>query len=51
MTVAVVAVTASDPRVHVARKKGESEKEDGVEIVHNNKMGSSAPEYINLFCR
>ena len=43
MTV-VVAVTASDPRVHVARKKGESEKEEGMEIVHKSKMGSSASE-------
>ena len=47
MTVAVavaVAVTASDPWVHVSRKKGESEKEKGMEIVHNSKLGSSASE-------
>ena len=43
MTVAV-AVTVSDSWVHVARKKGESEKEEGMEVVHNSKIGSSASE-------
>ena len=43
MTVAG-AVTACDPRVHVARKKGESEKEEGMEIIHNSKMGLSTSE-------
>ena len=43
MTVAV-AVNASDPRAHVTWKKGESEKEEGMEIVYNSKMGSSASE-------
>ena len=43
MTVAV-AVTASNPPVHVAWKKDESEKEEGMEIVHKSKMGSSASE-------
>ena len=41
MTVALV-VAASDPRVHVALKKGESEKKERMEIVHNSKMGSSS---------
>ena len=43
MTVAV-AVTVSDSWVHVARKKGESEKEEGMEIIHNSKMGLSTSE-------
>ena len=44
MTVAV-AVTTSDPWVHVARMKGESDKEEGImEIVHSSKMGPSASE-------
>ena len=43
-----VAVTDSDPRVHVARKKGKSEKKEGMEIVYNNKTGSSASELTFL---
>ena len=41
------AVAASDPRVHVARNKGESETEEVVEIIHNDKIGSSTPGYVN----
>ena len=43
-----LAVAASDPRVHVVRKKGESEKEEGMEIVHNSKMVLSVSEWTFL---
>ena len=43
-------VVASDPRVHMARKKGicKSEKKKGVEIFHNDKMISSVSELTVL---
>ena len=43
-----VAMAAPTRRVHVALKKGESDKEKGMEIVHNSKMGFQCVG-INLF--
>ena len=44
-----VTVAAPDPRVSVARKKDESEKEEQMEIVHNDIRWVRVPR-SKLFC-